>query len=202
MGKRDIEEIVCYGLGHFADCIISRYQLGLLLFLKQQFCPKVFVYDPIFTPTECELLQTLNCELISENEEGKRKLVEGLTTLVFLPHCPKQLTNNFLWSNWGPQIKECILLCNSFSSILEKHPHHTLRSSLTYIIHIFQYTEELHIDNCFKYQDIFNDLSLHIFPDKNISAENNLWTLKDTPTYPPEDIEFITKKIQICSLNQ
>ena len=30
-------EIVCYGLGNFAECFIARYQLGLLLALRGEY---------------------------------------------------------------------------------------------------------------------------------------------------------------------
>ena len=98
--------------------------------------------DPIFFCSEVKLLRRLKLEVISENLECKLKcqvhtshvIISSIAiiikyalqvpTLIFLPHCPKQLTNNLLYANWSPEgltkwvdfaSKTVWLMFNSFS---------------------------------------------------------------------------------------
>lgn len=195
LGQNNIKEILCYGLGQFSHCVSARYQLGLLLALKDHLSAQVFVHDPVFSETEIKLIKQLQCNIIEENEEGKRKI--NNTTLVYLPHCPKQLINNFLWCNWNKNLSNCILISNSFARIIESHSNRFLEQNLKYIFNIFQSILEIEIKNSFKYSDIFNDLSFHIFPEENLNNITELiWTSKPEPFYKSEDLEFITQQLQ------
>ncbi|KAG7201019.1 hypothetical protein KM043_003371 [Ampulex compressa] len=109
-----ISEIVCYGLGQFSCRRASKYQLALLVLLKTQYGCPVHVYDPSFLTKEVEVLRGMGFEIIGKNEEGKRIIGDG-TTLMYMPHCPTQLTNNFLYANWGKQLSHCVIMANSFS---------------------------------------------------------------------------------------
>lgn len=192
----EIKEIICYGLGNFAECVTSRYQFALLLALKEHFSASVFVYDPVFNCIETEILKELDCQVITVNEEGKHKIQSDIATLLYLPHCPKQLTNNFLWTNWGPELQNCIIFSNSFSNIIESQPKRFLTESAGYILNIFPYTEELEIDNCFRYKDIFNDTAIHIFPQEKLScAPESFWNLCEEPKYSEDNTEFIVQKL-------
>lgn len=191
-----MKEIICYGLGHFVDCVGARFQFGLLLSLKDHFSASVSVFDPVFYNTEIEILTDLGCEVITVNEEGKHKTSPDRVTLVYLPHCPKQLTNNFLWTNWGPELKNCIIFSNSFSKIVESQPERILNISAGYILNIIPYTEELSVDNSFRYKDIFNDTAIHIFPQKKLNfVTQGFWNSCDEPKYSADETEFITKKL-------
>ncbi|XP_068634019.1 SRR1-like protein isoform X1 [Battus philenor] len=194
--ERNLLEIVCFGLGHIGECNISRYQLAFLLCLKQSFnlCD-VFVHDPIFYSDECELLRRLGLTVITQNNEGCYVISQKHTTLVYLPHCPKQLTNNFLWSNWGVQLENCILLCNSFASLLQNQPSRILKEAVPYIYKITSHIDEIVLKNNFQYKDIFNDTSIHyISKEKLPDIDSEFWNKTEQPKY--EDIEeFITSQM-------
>ncbi|XP_076630976.1 uncharacterized protein LOC143346608 isoform X3 [Colletes latitarsis] len=64
-----ISEILCYGLGHFSRRKCSKYQLALLLSLKNYYGSRVHIYDPIFTPKEIYLLERFGFNVIKINEE-------------------------------------------------------------------------------------------------------------------------------------
>ncbi|CAC5397097.1 unnamed protein product [Mytilus coruscus] len=72
-----IDAIVCYGIGNFAECCIARYQLALLVLLREDIIqiPKssCHFYDPKFYNEEELYLKDAGFALIPENEEGKRK---------------------------------------------------------------------------------------------------------------------------------
>lgn len=196
LNERKVSEIVCFGLGHIGECNISRYQLAFLLCLKDSFKPlKVLVHDPIFYLGECELLRRLGLTVIVENNEGRYVISKENITLVYLPHCPKQLTNNFLWSNWDIRLENCILLCNSFTSLVENHPSRILQAIVPYIYQLSNYVNEVTLDNNFQYKDIFNDTTIHYIKKDTLSkVDCNFWKKSDKPKY--EDMEeFITAQM-------
>ncbi|KPJ10111.1 SRR1-like protein [Papilio machaon] len=196
LNERNISEIVCFGLGHVGECNISRYQLAFLLCLKDSFKPlKVLVHDPIFYVGECELLKGLGLSVIEENNEGSYVICDESITLVYLPHCPKQLTNNFLWSNWDIRLENCILLCNSFASLLVNHPSRMLIEMVPYIYKLSEYLDEIILENSFQYRDIFNDTSVHYIKEGKLSkVDSNFWNKSDKPKYKDTE-EFITTQM-------
>lgn len=199
--SRKVVEIVCFGLGHIGECHISRHQLAFLLCLKDICDPgKVLVHDPIFYKSECEVLKQLELQIIEENKEGNYIISEQGVTIVYLPHCPKQLTNNFLWSNWSKNLENCILICNSFTTLIENQPSRILSETVPYIVDIFPFTTETVLENNFKFTDIFNDTSVHYFSKKNLeNCASQFWIKKDKPQYENTE-EFITS-LMIEKLN-
>ena len=192
---RKVVEIFCLGLGHVAECHISRYQLALLLCLKDHFNPKkVLVYDPLFYHGECEVLKKLELEVLDENSEGCYAISDKGPTVVFFPHCSKQLTNSFLWSNWGPNLHNCVLICNSFNNLAESQPSRILSEVVPFIAKIRPHTSEQPLNNNFKFTDCFNDTSIHTFPKEDLeNLASDFWTKGEQPTYENSE-EFITNK--------
>ncbi|XP_017783321.1 PREDICTED: SRR1-like protein [Nicrophorus vespilloides] len=175
--------------------MISRYQFALLLCLQELFNCPVHAYDPAFTENETSLLEEFKFSNIDENNEGKYS-TDAKTTFFYLPHCPKQLSNNLLWANWGLSLNNCIIVANSFNKILETHMKRVLMESANYVMKISPYMVELAIINSFKYYDMFNDTSLHIFPiDKLQLVSSEFWSDKEEPKYI-SDVEYIVKKMQ------
>nr|XP_022899879.1 SRR1-like protein isoform X1 [Onthophagus taurus] len=197
LGNKTVEEIVCFGLGRFSECVISRYQLALLLSFKETYSCKVYVYDPIFSKNEIDLLLKLDFEVLNENTEGKFKVKgEGLS-LFYLPHCPKELSNNLVWSNWGLNLSACIIISNSFNGIIERNNAKDLENKAGFICKILPYTLELAVINSFKYFEVFNDTAIHIFPINNLKLiSNDFWVISEKePEYNSNDLEFITKNL-------
>lgn len=188
-------KILCFGLGHFSSCSTSRFQLAYILLIKEHFNIKSANFsDPIFSSQEKLLLETLNCQLIAENLEGKFQIENNNKTIFYLPHCPKQLTNNILWKNWGLQLQNIILIGNSFDSLICSTPERILKSNAEFILKINPFVRELFLENNFKFSDIFNDTSIHLFEkDKIENIEIDFWENISEPIYKKEDTEFITK---------
>lgn len=187
-------EVVCYGLGRFSDCTVSRYQFALLLLLKEKLqVRRVWVYDPVFDPVEKDVLESAGCEVIEENEEGKRRA--KTPTIFYLPHCPKQLINNILWANWDRDaLRNCVLIGSAFGRIVENTPRRILEQSLSYVLRAHPYVTELGIVNSFKYTDIFNDTSVHVAAERQLSSiPTHFWMNCGEPEYSSERAEFVTK---------
>lgn len=187
--SQTISEIICFGLGKIGECSISRYQLALLLCLKDLFKVNVQVYDPIFSTLDINILKVFEVSIIENNSEGKFK-VSDKNVLFFLPHCPKQLSNNLLWVNWGLSLKNCIIIANSFNGIIESSSSRTIKACAEYISRICPYTLELPMINSFKYFEVFNDTAIHCFPKLNLLPQD-IWDQCPEPVYL-EDNEFIS----------
>ncbi len=115
--------LVCLGLGHFASCPVSRRQLALLLRLGESFGVSATVFDPAFSDLEKEFLVLQGLTVRTRNSEAKEGIPEEGAAIFFLPHCPKQLTNNLLWANWNREsLRRLFIVANSFSAIVERTP--------------------------------------------------------------------------------
>jgi hypothetical protein len=181
-------------LGNFLENIQSKYQLSLLLAIKNELnVEKCYVYDPTFTDNERIYLAKIGCDLISHNEEGKRKLSPD--TFVYMPHCPKQLLNNLLWANWDKVVlTTCIFVCNSIDQTVTSTPNRILNKDAYYIQKVSPYVNEQKFPNDFIYDDIFNDMSLHTFPYEKLNVlEDIFWKRGEEPSYDNDVLEFITK---------
>lgn len=176
------------------ESIQSKYQLGLLLTIKNEFKVKnCYVYDPKFTNAERIYLAEIGCDLISQNEEGKRRLLPG--TFVYMPHCPKQLLNNLLWANWDKVIlTSCIIFCNSIDYTVTSTPDRILNKHAYYVQQIFPHVIEKYFCADFIYDDIFNDMALHTFPNEKLKKlEDIFWERGQEPSYDYDELEIITK---------
>jgi SRR1 len=181
-----VDQILCYGLGSFSSCLSARHQLGFLLALKAHLqVSQVDIYDPLFSSAESELLsEQFALSLIESNEEGKRKLRNSGCTLLFVPHCPKQLTNNFLWANWSQaSLSSCLVLGNSITSVVNNPA--SLPETAKYLIQLTPFTKEIVLENTFRLSNVFNDLAFHTFRLTETPA--NFWSSEPAPVYPEDD---------------
>lgn len=78
--------------------------------------PQLLMFDPVLGEFEKATLTRLGCQMIQENEKGKRSCCRPpesdqneaqpsgcrrRPTLFFMPHCPRRLYSNLLWANWS-----------------------------------------------------------------------------------------------------
>uniref|UniRef100_A0A1A9ZYX6 SRR1-like domain-containing protein n=1 Tax=Glossina pallidipes TaxID=7398 RepID=A0A1A9ZYX6_GLOPL len=120
------------------------------------------------------------------------KYEADIQTLFYLPHCPNCLTNNLLWRNWRRKhLKNMILINNSFESLSCSKPERLLRLDSNYILDIMSYAVELPLEDDYEVNNVFNDLSVHIFPPANLPQEGSeIWQEKEPPAY--KDVEMIS----------
>lgn len=190
-GSRE-KNIVCIGIGHFSDCSISRHQLAFILSVKELFgFASIVFHEPILTRSEVNVLKTLNCSVAAKNVEGKVE-IDGVT-LVYAPHCPKQLINNLLWKNWNADtLKQLIYIGNSFTNLLNSTPSRFLSIDAGFIVKLQPYCEEIDLINNFKFTDIFNDTSVHQFSTIETLLPE-FWSIEaKEPVYDSDNLEIIT----------
>lgn len=188
---KQISNIVCFGIGSISSSKISQYQLALLLKLGDNFECSIEVFDPIFNNSDKAILSELKLVLLSENCEGKRTQNSNEVTLFFLPHCPRELSNNLLYSNWDPfLLQNCIIYANSFEKVRINTPRRFL-TNYHYILQTENIVSESTVVNNFHFPDIFNDLSIHTFHcDQLNSLPSSFWDCPE-PVYTSES-ELIT----------
>lgn len=197
--ESSLSEIVCFGIGHFGDCSISRHQLAFIVAIKSEFnVARCTFHEPILTRAEQRILRELNCEIHSENLEGKVAIESKSLVLIYSPHCPKQLTNNLLWRNWtAERLEKLIYVGNSFTNLLQSTPLRFLNVDAKFIVKIQPLTSEIVLENKFKFTDIFNDTSIHTFPSNKLRELTvDFWSESEhEPIYSEQAIELITSDL-------
>jgi len=69
-------DVVAYGVGSFFSSKVSLCQLSFLLLLWRELKLRgdLYIFDPVFTPSEILVLGRMGVNLIQHNEQGKRKV--------------------------------------------------------------------------------------------------------------------------------
>lgn len=188
--------LICIGIGHFSECSISRHQLAFILLLKQEFTTaQIEFHEPILSAAEVEILSKLDCSVALVNCEGKIP-IDG-PTLVYAPHCPKQLINNFLWRNWNAEaLNQLIYIGNSFSNLINSTPSRFLATDAAFIVQLQPHCVEIELVNTFKFSDIFNDTSIHRFDAFNELPADFWATATIEPIYTSDNLELITANFE------
>ncbi|RWS16712.1 hypothetical protein B4U79_00769 [Dinothrombium tinctorium] len=166
-------DLICYGLGSFRDSRCSRYQLAFFVLLKDAINYRnISIYDPIFTCYEKHILSShYHIDVISENDRCKRCVQNGCS-LFFMPHCDKILFNNLLWANWNSMcLNNIIIFGNSFQTMVNSMVSRATKNEYSYLVKAvdLNLVKEHEIINNFKFNDVFNDLNLHLFPVSEIN---------------------------------
>ncbi|KAI4488467.1 hypothetical protein M0802_011573 [Mischocyttarus mexicanus] len=192
LNTNEIFEIICYGLGRFSQHKSSLYQLAFVMVLEKHYKCQVSLYDPAFLSKEIEILKEFHFNVIENNEECKHTISNNVT-FIYMPHCPRQLINNFLYSNWSENLSNCILLTNSFTDIVEQGLKWHLVTFANYILRIYPYTTEIKLQNNFEHIEVFYATSFHIFSKQRLNElSRDFWLDKKIPLYPSNYIEFIS----------
>jgi hypothetical protein len=88
------------------------------------------------------------------------------------------------------------LISNSFERILTSLPERLLQEEgLEFILRAREVVKETPLKNCYSAGDVFNDTSVHSFPESNLTGKNNseFWKRGEAPVYSEPDLEFVRK---------
>lgn len=179
---------MCFGIGKFSESTTSRYQFALLLYLRKFFDIPVTVYEPLFDQNELQLLKHFEVNVMKQNCEGKYEVGEQNSVIFFLPHCPKQLSNNLLWANWNKNLANCVIISNSFDEILHRGTSEYILKNVQYIARISSQVVEIPLKTPPQFYEMFNDMAIHVFP---IITDTDFWKYSPEPVYDNDDLEFI-----------
>eukprot|EP00741_Cyanophora_paradoxa_P003474 tig00000711_g3374.t1 len=159
-------DVVCYGIGSFAQSRISRDQLALALLLRDRLgvAASLAVFDPVLGAEERALLAQLGCEVIPSNEEGRRAARRA--TIFYMPHCPRRLYSNVLRANWGPALARILVIGNSFGHYGERAGESERRAGRSCLLRALPHAVEAGVEGAALHGAglVFNDTALHAFP--------------------------------------
>lgn len=102
-----IDRCLCLGIGKVLTDRSAQVQMGLLLELIDQFkiaTDSVEIYDPEWDAGDRKVLQELGLTVLKENKSGRHVLDIRCSYLVYMPHCPKELYEEFLAANFTPRL--------------------------------------------------------------------------------------------------
>ncbi|ETK80519.1 hypothetical protein, variant 1 [Phytophthora nicotianae] len=185
--------LVGYGLGSFCASSNALHQLGFLVALREslesrlrksngdvlavessdtiQHCAEIF--DPAMNKNDAVIAEHFQLKIILENEHGRRQVDSN--TVFFMPHCGKTLYQNVLACNWGPAIKNLVIIGNSFSAYGDRVLGSKERDELL-LVSVLPYVDEVplpcgvakHHEDFARYEAAFNDLSVLRFPSSSL----------------------------------
>ncbi|GLI71431.1 hypothetical protein VaNZ11_016645 [Volvox africanus] len=98
-----VRSLVVYGLGSPHLSRVSRYQLALVLLLRDQvlrgLTSPVHLYDPAFDDVDRLALEQLGLQVVDVDEGAARRVIEP--TFFYMPHCERELYDALLRANWN-----------------------------------------------------------------------------------------------------
>lgn len=103
------EELVCYCLGDLSELNVA-FQLAFFLQIAHHFAippARRFVFDPLHTEKDKEILKICRCTVLSHNEHALRRV--HCHTLFYMPFAPFYLTDNLLRANWDVLDKVAVI---------------------------------------------------------------------------------------------
>ncbi|KRX85308.1 39S ribosomal protein L2, mitochondrial [Trichinella sp. T6] len=163
-------DVVCYGLGAFYECKDALCQLVLLELLCENamFSGKKWIFDPIFSDVEKNILVSKGWTLIAENERGLR--LASVPTLFYMPHCERELYNNVLYANRHSTFLNLVFFGNSFKvmsdSVVEENENLT---TFRYLLNASQLAKELPLSNTSSFGEAFYATCIQYFVSAYLS---------------------------------
>nr|GEW87363.1 protein sensitivity to RED light reduced 1 [Tanacetum cinerariifolium] len=159
--------MVIYGVGSLEMYEASRFQLSLALILQRnlEWIGDIEVFDPVLSLTEVNVLKKLGLRPLFVNELAKRKVIKPM--VFFMPHCPTELYENLLETNWNNEmLNKIVILGNSFAKRCEHHRSGSGNSdySITHMLALEPFTKEFKVPRFLvDFSHAFHGTSWHIF---------------------------------------
>lgn len=153
---------------------------------RDQTVPVLGVCEPLFTPGDVALAKHFGFALLEntcgayaiddplpiiplpklEGADTPQNTVEGSSTLMYMPHCPKELYANALMANWAPAgLSRLIIIGNSFEEIAEAPSTPSERLKLKRIHESRAVTSTTPFPIYDDDHTIFNSTAVHTFLD-------------------------------------
>lgn len=122
-----VGQLVAYGIGNFSNTkatyhSASLWQLALALCIQKKaqifndFVIKIDFFDPCTTEDERRFLQErYDVHVIPANDQGNY-VADSIETIFLMPHCPAQLYENVVWSNYY-NLQRIVVIGNSLHNL-------------------------------------------------------------------------------------
>jgi hypothetical protein len=135
--RTPVGKLVAYGIGNFSNTAIKYYsaplwQLALAICLQKQVntiesdVVNFDFFDPVTTESERLFLkERFAVNVLPTNNRGDYNVLSTIT-IFLMPHCPSQLYENVVWSNYY-NLQQIVFIGNSLRNLAETpSPNHRL----------------------------------------------------------------------------
>ncbi|TBU48014.1 SRR1-domain-containing protein [Dichomitus squalens] len=184
-----VPDVLCLGLGSPASSRDARAQLAFLLAACDDLrIPRknVYVFDPVFTDQDRELLAQLGLTSLPENRVARHRVQSP--TIVFMPHCDLHLYDNLFRENWGKeQLPRILLIANRLSEYAANIPSRKLNAEYPCVARLAPYLTSRPLQPSVAFPTAFNNTAFQ-FVSAGSLAERSLGDGEDAPdwwTLPP-----------------
>jgi len=121
----------------------------------------VSVYDPVFTVEDVEVLRNLQLNCLTDQVHGKYPLLKP--TILFMPHCDRNLYENILRENWTKdRLQNMLLIANRFSEYADSIPSHKLMAESPCLSRIAPYLDSKDLPTLTSLPTVFNNTSIQL----------------------------------------
>lgn len=160
--------ILCLGLGSPNASVNARMQLALLLDICDALSIKpsqVSIYDPVFSEEDLEFLKRLEFDLLSEASKPETHVISTFPTILYMPHCDREVYESVLRSNWTPRgLSEVILLANRLMDYVENQPERRLQAESPHLLNLAPCLECTLLPEFKPHSTAFNNLAIQRIP--------------------------------------
>ncbi|KAF9089968.1 hypothetical protein BGX23_006340 [Mortierella sp. AD031] len=162
----DFVDMICYGIGSIESSQNAQFQLAMALCLKEilQLSGTVWIFDPIMTSYDCQLVEQLGIKVLAG--DGRSRQPVEVKTLYYMPHCPKGLYSLILETNWSRYgLDNLAILGNRFTMYDESPSFRQVAKQAPFILPGLSIAK-ISLLPAVKFEDntVFNDLGFHCFP--------------------------------------
>ncbi|KIM80814.1 hypothetical protein PILCRDRAFT_518728 [Piloderma croceum F 1598] len=180
-------EVLCLGLGSPSCSRDARAQLAFLVSTCDS-CGidrrKVSIYDPVFTEDDVKLLRDLQFNCLTDDKQAKYPLLNP--TLLFMPHCDRNLYENVLRANWTQErLQNMLLIANCFSEYVDNIPSHKLTVESPCLTRIAPYLESRDLPALISPATAFNNTSIQLVKREALAGldqKASFWQLPELPS--------------------
>jgi len=172
-------EVLCLGLGSPSCSQEARAQLAFLVSICDG-CDiqrrKVSIYDPVFTEDDMQLLRNLEFHCLTHN---KTEYTLINPTILFMPHCDRNLYENVLRANWtSERLQNILFIANRFSDYADHIPTRKLMAESPCLTRIASCLDSRELPTFTSLATAFNNTSIQVVSKEALaSLDPSFWHL-------------------------
>jgi len=157
-----VTSVLCLGLGSPIESKRSRAQLALLLAVCDYAkIPrgKVQIYDPVFSDQDVQSLSELGLRVTTINYEARYSI--EVPTLVYMPHCDRELYENLIRKNWTrDNLLNIVLLGNRLIEYSDILPERKIKIESPCLFRLSAHLAALPLPVCAHDPNAFNNTAI------------------------------------------
>ncbi|KZV92869.1 hypothetical protein EXIGLDRAFT_836126 [Exidia glandulosa HHB12029] len=180
--------LLCLGIGSPVESRASRTQLALVLALAGSFnipLEKVAVYEPAFSDQDLHELAQLGLGIVSKRKARHLIDADGPPTLLYMPHCDREVIEAFLGHNWQrDRLARFILVGNHLVDYNDILPEWKFKEESPCVFSLSSRFTAWKLPPLDASPSAFNNISVQFFPSGSLALpgadDSEFWALPNT----------------------